>query len=86
MAAIEGALPFSVASVVEDVLQQHGSRSRGLDLDARRAEEDGKIWGDFARILVIFMLKMDSNRRSAFFFFWFDDVRILTVDISIREE
>ncbi|XP_042048568.1 kinesin-like protein KIN-14I isoform X1 [Salvia splendens] len=40
MAAIEGALPFSVASVVEDVLQQHGSRSRGLDLDARRAEED----------------------------------------------
>lgn len=39
MAAIEGALPFSVASVVEDVLQQHGNRSRGLDLDARRAEE-----------------------------------------------
>ncbi|KAG9132970.1 hypothetical protein Leryth_023678 [Lithospermum erythrorhizon] len=27
----------SVASVVEDVLQQHGNRSRGLDLDARRA-------------------------------------------------
>ncbi|KAH6758062.1 P-loop nucleoside triphosphate hydrolases superfamily protein with CH domain-containing protein [Perilla frutescens var. hirtella] len=40
MAAIEGALPFSVALVVEDVLQQHGNRSRGLDLDARRAEED----------------------------------------------
>ncbi|KAK6129444.1 hypothetical protein DH2020_036820 [Rehmannia glutinosa] len=39
MAAIEGALSFSVASVVEDVLQQHGNRSRGLDLDARRAEE-----------------------------------------------
>ncbi|KAL7112587.1 hypothetical protein ACP275_04G011500 [Erythranthe tilingii] len=39
MAAIEGALSFSVASVVEDVLQQHGNRSRTLDFDARRAEE-----------------------------------------------
>ncbi|KAL3849730.1 hypothetical protein ACJIZ3_011612 [Penstemon smallii] len=40
MAAIQGTmLSFSVASVVEDVLQQHGNRSRGLDLDARRAEE-----------------------------------------------
>lgn len=43
MAAIEGALPFSMASVVEDVLQQHGNRSRGLDLDARRAEEAGNF-------------------------------------------
>lgn len=58
MAAIEGALPFSVASVVEDVLQQHGSRSRGLDLDARRAEEDGKFWGNFARIFVVLMLQV----------------------------
>ncbi|KAM7521441.1 hypothetical protein LguiA_011343 [Lonicera macranthoides] len=39
MMAAEGALSFSVASVVEDVLQQHGSRSRDLDLDSRRAEE-----------------------------------------------
>ncbi|CAN4101913.1 unnamed protein product [Withania somnifera] len=39
MAAADGALYFSVASVVEDVLQQHGNRSRNLDLDARRAEE-----------------------------------------------
>ncbi|XP_011079613.1 kinesin-like protein KIN-14I [Sesamum indicum] len=39
MAAIEGALSFSAASVVEDVLQQHGNRSRDLDFDARRAEE-----------------------------------------------
>ncbi|KAK4363588.1 hypothetical protein RND71_018829 [Anisodus tanguticus] len=37
--AADGALSFSVASVVEDVLQQHGNRSRNLDLDARRAEE-----------------------------------------------
>uniref|UniRef100_A0A7N0TSM4 Uncharacterized protein n=1 Tax=Kalanchoe fedtschenkoi TaxID=63787 RepID=A0A7N0TSM4_KALFE len=37
-----GALPFSVASVVEDVLQQHGNSSRsatGLDLESRKAEE-----------------------------------------------
>ncbi|XP_073303972.1 kinesin-like protein KIN-14I [Primulina huaijiensis] len=33
------AISFSAASVVEDVLQQHGHRSRALDLDARRAEE-----------------------------------------------
>ncbi|KAK6120168.1 hypothetical protein DH2020_046074 [Rehmannia glutinosa] len=39
MAAIEGAFSFSVASVVEGVLQQHGNRSRELDFDARRAEE-----------------------------------------------
>ncbi|KAF7120388.1 hypothetical protein RHSIM_Rhsim13G0007800 [Rhododendron simsii] len=37
--AAGGALSFSVASVVEDVLQQHGVRSRELDLDSRRAEE-----------------------------------------------
>lgn len=41
--AADGALSFSVASVVEDVLQQHGSRSRNLDLDARRAEEAGNF-------------------------------------------
>ncbi|KAJ6710541.1 P-LOOP NUCLEOSIDE TRIPHOSPHATE HYDROLASE SUPERFAMILY PROTEIN [Salix koriyanagi] len=34
-----GALSFSVASVVEDVLQQHGNRLRDLDLDSRKAEE-----------------------------------------------
>ncbi|XP_047974486.1 kinesin-like protein KIN-14I isoform X2 [Salvia hispanica] len=38
MAAVEG-YSFSVASVVEDVLQQHENRSRDLDFDARRAEE-----------------------------------------------
>lgn len=41
--AADGALSFSVASVVEDVLQQHGNRSRNLDLDARRAEEAGNF-------------------------------------------
>lgn len=42
MAAVEG-YSFSVASVVEDVLQQHESRSRDLDFDARRAEEAGNF-------------------------------------------
>ena len=37
----EGAFSFSVAEVVEDVLQQHGSRVRGLDLESRKAEEAG---------------------------------------------
>ncbi|KAF4403444.1 hypothetical protein G4B88_008090 [Cannabis sativa] len=39
--ATEGTFSFSVVSVVEDVLQQHGNRNRGggLDLESRRAEE-----------------------------------------------
>ncbi|XP_071722269.1 kinesin-like protein KIN-14I [Rutidosis leptorrhynchoides] len=38
--AVEGvALSFSVASMVEDVLQQHENRLRDLDLDSRKAEE-----------------------------------------------
>ncbi|XP_044503079.1 kinesin-like protein KIN-14I isoform X2 [Mangifera indica] len=35
----EGTLTFSLASVVEDVLQQHGNRLRDLDLESRKAEE-----------------------------------------------
>lgn len=35
------ALSFSVASVVEDVLQQHGTRLKDLDLESRKAEEAG---------------------------------------------
>ncbi|ESW35145.1 hypothetical protein PHAVU_001G210500 [Phaseolus vulgaris] len=37
--AAEAALFFSVASVVEDVLQQHGHRLKDLDLESRKAEE-----------------------------------------------
>ncbi|KAJ1412590.1 Spindle pole body-associated protein Vik1/Cik1, microtubule binding domain [Sesbania bispinosa] len=37
--AAEAALSFSVASVVEDVLQQHGPRLKDLDLQSRKAEE-----------------------------------------------
>ncbi|XP_039021281.1 kinesin-like protein KIN-14I [Hibiscus syriacus] len=36
--AAEGTLSLSVASVVEDVLQQHGDRSQDLDLESRKAE------------------------------------------------
>jgi hypothetical protein len=44
MAVEGGALSFSVASVVEDVLQQHGNRLRDLDLDSRKAEEAGTFY------------------------------------------
>ncbi|XP_027349944.1 kinesin-like protein KIN-14I [Abrus precatorius] len=37
--AAEAALFFSVASVVEDVLQQHGPPLKDLDLESRKAEE-----------------------------------------------
>ncbi|KAL2345451.1 hypothetical protein Fmac_006736 [Flemingia macrophylla] len=37
--AAEAALFFSVASVVEDVLQQHGPRLKDLDLESRKTEE-----------------------------------------------
>ncbi|XP_022770866.1 kinesin-like protein KIN-14I isoform X2 [Durio zibethinus] len=37
--AAERTLSFSVASVVQDVLQQHGNRSKDLDLESRKAEE-----------------------------------------------
>ena len=39
--AAEAALSFSVASVVEDVLQQHGTRLKDLDFESRKAEEAG---------------------------------------------
>lgn len=41
MMATDSALSFSVASVMEDVLQQHDKRPRDLDFDSRRAEEAG---------------------------------------------
>ncbi|KAK8702246.1 hypothetical protein V6N13_020609 [Hibiscus sabdariffa] len=37
--AAERSLPFSVASVVEDVLQQQCNRSKDFDLESRKAEE-----------------------------------------------
>ncbi|KAJ4969161.1 hypothetical protein NE237_015862 [Protea cynaroides] len=36
-----GSLSFSVDSVVEDVLQQHGTRLNDIDLESRKAEEAG---------------------------------------------
>lgn len=37
--ATEQVLPFSVASIVEDVLQQHGARTSHIDFASRKAEE-----------------------------------------------
>ncbi|KAI3414375.1 uncharacterized protein J3R85_016373 [Psidium guajava] len=49
MAAAEGALSFSAASVVEDVLlQQHGTRLRDVDVESRRAEEAASRRNDAA--------------------------------------
>ncbi|GMP40050.1 hypothetical protein CsSME_00010647 [Camellia sinensis var. sinensis] len=39
MATTAGILPFSLASVVEDVLQQHGKRLGDINLASRKAEE-----------------------------------------------
>lgn len=47
------ALSFSVASVVEDVLQQHGTRLKDLDLESRKAEEAG----NFPLFLCVFLWK-----------------------------
>ena len=47
MAGEGGALSFSVASVVEDVLQQHGNRLGDLDLESRKAEEAGSFFPFF---------------------------------------
>ena len=37
--ATEPAFPFSVVSVVEDVLQKHGGRLSDINLASRKAEE-----------------------------------------------
>lgn len=37
--ATEQVLPFNIASVVEDVLQQHGTRLSDVGLASRKAEE-----------------------------------------------
>lgn len=41
MAREDGGLSFTVASVMENVLQQHGNGLRDDDLEYRRAEEAG---------------------------------------------
>jgi len=39
--ASEASFSFSVASVVEHVLQQHGHRLQDLDLESRKAQQAG---------------------------------------------
>ena len=66
MMMAEGTLSFSVAEVVEDVLQQHGTRLRDLDLASRKAEEAGNFfffWVKFIsatkqRIVFLIMMMM----------------------------
>jgi hypothetical protein len=52
MAGEGGTLSFSVASVVEDVLQQHGNRLGDLDLESRKAEEAGSFFFLFLSIAI----------------------------------
>lgn len=53
--AEDGVLDFSVASVVEDVLQQQGNRLSDVDLASRKAEEACMII-TFLTILMIFFV------------------------------
>lgn len=55
MAAADGAFPFSVASVVEDVLQQHGNRSADLDLESRKAEEAGTFFSQKHSEFIVYL-------------------------------
>lgn len=59
----EGALSFSVAEVVEDVLQQHGSRVRGLDLESRKAEEAGIFFFFFFLFVSCFIFSASKQRK-----------------------
>lgn len=59
----EGALSFSVAEVVEDVLQQHGSRVRGLDLESRKAEEAGIFCFSFSFLVSCFIFSASNQRK-----------------------
>ena len=59
--AAEQVLPFSVASMVEDVLQKTGTRSSDMGLASRKAEES---------CMIIHFLNSISN---LFFFFFYNN-------------
>lgn len=61
MMMAEGTLSFSVAEVVEDVLQQHGNRLRDLDLASRKAEEAGNSFFFF-----FLRFSLQANRELCF--------------------
>jgi len=58
---VMAALSFSVASVVEDVLQQHGTRLKDLDLESRKAEEAGNFPLFFSGILSKFSSRIPDS-------------------------
>lgn len=83
--ATEQVFPFSVASVVEEVLQQHGVRPRNIDLISKKAEEDcmffhSLVFWDFHFVnrlifllfLVWFGLNDDWNEILEFVLFLFN--------------
>lgn len=62
----EASVSFSAASLVEDVLQQHGHRLKDLDLEYRKAEEAGRLLFLYLFILVDFtefQLKFVSSNK-----------------------
>ena len=75
--AAEAALFFSVASVVEDVLQQHGPRLKDLDLESRKAEEAGTFplllfflgfhQNSVLELLIIIIITCENSSFSIFF-------------------
>lgn len=75
--AAEAALFFSVASVVEDVLQQHGPRLKDLDLESRKAEEAGTFplllfflgfhQNSVLEFLIILIITCENSSFSIFF-------------------
>lgn len=50
----EPSVSFSAASLVEDVLQQHGHGLKDLDLEFRKAEEAG-IFSIFSLLFSLFI-------------------------------
>lgn len=54
--AADGAPSFSLVSMVEDVLQQHGNRMGDLDLESRRAEEAGISFFYFLYIISFYFV------------------------------
>lgn len=60
--AAGGTLSFSVASMVEDVLQQHGTRLGDLNLESRKAEEAGN---HFSILVSFFLLLLFVGKKKS---------------------
>lgn len=74
--ASDGMFSISVASVVEDVLQQHGTRLSDNDLASRKAEEAGLMilnWR-FPRFEFEFCVLLETEQVIFKVFFYLFDV------------